>query len=285
MYKIYVDCGHGGAETSTVATHDGVTLIERDVNLVMANLLTEKLRRLEDVEVLQSRLTNDLSAPNDMGNFTDSAYRCNLWGTYNNQPVDLMISIHNNGWRGTDRGYQIIHSVKQPADLAFLIAEGYDAIGIARNKIYSRQYSGGMWDSAPGQLAAPTQEMDYYAIIRETIANGHTRALIVETCFLDNREDALTWIWDIQKGEYRMDKLEAFMEVILRAIRKFAGLKDKPIYVPPSEPVPEPEPPAEADEMIFSCSVSVGNGYAVSLVRDRAEGDFDIYQLTVHRAK
>lgn len=255
--KIYIDVGHSGLDPGAVGNYDGYTIIERDLNLVQANILREMLLGYEGVEVLQSRLTNDLSAPNDADGINGSSYRCNLWGTdVYGAPVDLMVSVHNNAATGTARGYDVIHSISQSADLAEFIGSEYETIGRPKHAIFTRIGAGGL---------------DYYGIIRQTV-NEQTRSIIIESVFIDNPGEVKAWIWDEDTGAYRMDQITRLMRAVCDGIVKFYGLKAKlganvPI-IEDGKIEPKPIKP-------FSIS-------SVNVAFDRIEGDKAVIEIVIN---
>jgi len=269
MFRCYIDVGHGGVETSTVIKYGEHTLIERDVNLVMATALQGELKQYIGVETLLSRQSNDGSVQWDAIGVDASAGRCREWQKPEyGDPVKLLISCHWNGG-GEQSGYQIIHSVKQPAALSFAIGKEFDGIGVIKSSIYSRQTGGGIWTSTEDQVKAPTQELDYYGIIRETITND-TQSIIMEFGFLDSWEDVDTWLWDIKKGEYRMDKIRQLVEAVARGIAKYFTLykvevKPEPVPVP----IPEPKPTWKGIQKL-------------SATFDRIEGDKAVIEVVIN---
>lgn len=249
--KIYIDVGHGGNDPGAVGQYEGFSITEKELNLIQANILEDMLQQYEGVETLKSRLTNDLSALYDADGIDHSAYRCNLWGgpEYPGGKVDLMISVHNNAATGSAVGYDVIHSVTQPSDLSEVIGREYEAIGRPKHAVFSRENDGGS---------------DYYGIIRETI-NDHTRSIIIESVFVDNLSEVETWIWDVDTGKYRMDKIRQLMTAVTKGIAKFFNLVLK---------APQPTVPADDAPLAKIRSIAV----AVEEIK----GDNMIVEITIN---
>lgn len=250
--KIYIDCGHGGADPGAVSVVNGRTIHERDLNLIMAKTLQAFLDKYTGVQTLLSRQTNDLTAEYDANGIDGSAARCNLWGTYNSEPVDLMVSVHNNAsGTGQARGYDVIHSMHQSDALARAIGAELDLIGRPKHAIFSREGANGM---------------DYFGIIRQTITN-QTASIIVESVFIDNYEDVRWAVTD--KGEWDMIGISKLMLAVARGIAKFFGLVQD--STPAPQPMPEPKPVK-----------SWGGIKRVNLEVDRMEGTMAVIIVTIN---
>lgn len=253
--KIYIDVGHGGKDPGAVGDFGSYKIIERDINLIMACRLQSELEQYEGVQTLLSRTTNNLSAPYDADGIDGSAYRCRLWGgpEYGG-PVNLMVSMHNNasGGSGAAFGYDVIYSVMQSNALVEMIGAEFERIGRPKHAIFARRGDSGL---------------DYFGILRDTITND-TTSIIVESAFIDNRKEVEKWIWDPEKGAYRMDKLAMLVGAIVEGIVKHFGLKRK---AAPPEPAPAPRP------------APVWKGLErLSVALDRIEGSTAVFEVSIN---
>lgn len=154
--KIIIDPGHGGSESGAVA----FGLKEKDLNLVFASLLADKLEKLS--------LNVDRSILND--NYYDSKV---LTDMIKNSGASLCISCHNNAANGNARGLEVIYSIKSDGRLANKIIKEVSKTGYITRRAYSRK------NITTGQ--------DYYFIIRLTQPGVET--IIIEFGFLDNEND------------------------------------------------------------------------------------------------
>jgi N-acetylmuramoyl-L-alanine amidase len=184
--KIFLDVGHGGSyDRGAVGSYNGYQIIERDLNLIQADILREMLLGYENVEVLQSRLTNDGSAEYDAIGIDASAYRCNLWsGPEYGKPVDLMISVHNNAFNGNSKGHVLLTSLRKSNELAFIISDKYEAAGQPCRGIFYVTYEN-QWHNAVRNKPAPSKSADFHGIIRQTV-NETTDSIIIESVFADS---------------------------------------------------------------------------------------------------
>lgn len=262
--KIYIDVGHGGSDVGAVGNFEGYRIIERDLNLVMAFELEKELGKYKDVETLLSRRSNDLSVQFDANGIDGSASRCNLWGTYNDQPVDLMVSVHNNGFNGKNFGHVLLTSLRHANELAFKISEQYSALGQPCMGIFYVTYSG-KWIPAARYLNPQINEPDFHGIIRQTVKPNITDSIIIESMYVDNHEDVTHWVWDEGSGEYRMGRIRQLMEAVAKGIAKYYNLE--PVEVAP--PATEVKPVWKG---IQSSSVSF----------DRVEGDKAIVEVVIN---
>lgn len=154
--KIIIDPGHGGSESGAVA----FGMKEKDLNLIYARLLAEKLEKLN--------ISVDRSILND--NYYDSN---TLTKMIKNSGASLCISCHNNSVNGSARGLEVIHSIHTDGTLAKYIIQEASRTNFPVRKAYSRK------STITGK--------DYYFIIRLTYPEVET--IIVEFGFMDNRED------------------------------------------------------------------------------------------------
>jgi N-acetylmuramoyl-L-alanine amidase len=89
VHRITIDPGHGGIDLGKVS---GTGVMEKDVNLEVARLLSERLVEELGVEVFMTRMEDEL-VPLDR--------RAEL---ANSRGADIFISLHCNGWFHPDAG-------------------------------------------------------------------------------------------------------------------------------------------------------------------------------------
>jgi N-acetylmuramoyl-L-alanine amidase len=177
--KIWLDAGHGGAETG--AAYFGVE--EKNYNLFIALELEKRLKARGFVVEMTRR---DDSAHS----IAERCNRANEWG------ADYFLSIHHNAGGGD--GYEVIHSIHHGVgqELAEAIALEFKALGQnahGKNAVYDRES-----ENNPGH--------DYYGVIRQT----NMPAVITEYAFLDTkdrfdidtREEQLAEAGALERGLY-----------------------------------------------------------------------------------
>jgi N-acetylmuramoyl-L-alanine amidase len=151
--KVYLDPGHGGADSGEAANG----ILEKNVNLSVA-LKLKPLLIAAGLEVKQSRETDVFI------NVNDRPVMANSWG------ADLFISIHHNGGKGI--GYEIYKSISGSCnDLSAKIAAEYEKLG-------RKPHNGG------AQTKTGSDGKDYYAVIRDT----NMPAILSEFCYLDSSD-------------------------------------------------------------------------------------------------
>jgi len=150
--KVYLDPGHGGADSGEAANG----ILEKNVNLSVA-LKLKPLLLAQGIEVKLSR--EDDSFPD----LNSRPAMANSWG------ADFFMSIHHNGGGGI--GYEIYRSIRPDASLtlAQAIAARYEAID-------RKPHNGGV------QARQGSDGHDYYAVIR----GANMPAILSEYCYLDS---------------------------------------------------------------------------------------------------
>lgn len=161
--KVGIDPGHGGSDSgATGKTKSGATLLEKNVNLVMALACGEYLTSTGLVEVYYTR-TDD--------RYLSLSKRAQL---LNDWKVDYAISIHNNAATGKADGFEAIHTIftsGEGDELAKSIATHVEKLtGQNLRRVFSKANSKGT---------------DYYAMNRLT----RMATVITEGAFLDNPDD------------------------------------------------------------------------------------------------
>lgn len=187
MFKVFIGVGHGGADGGAVANG----LIEKDVNLVMANAMANYLIKY-DVNVLMSRTKDE----------TDRLY--DKIKEANSFAPDIAIDVHNNagGGDGFEAFIQNNIHAKRSKLLALLIEREIKLIGQNSRGIKSKLNS---------------NSTDYYGFLREI----NCPAIICEGFFLDNLADK-------EIGDKKSEQ-EKFGIAYAKAILKYFGIEEKPI--------------------------------------------------------
>lgn len=153
MVKVYIDAGHGGKDSGTVANG----LMEKELTLEAALYQQKRFQEL-GVSVSMTR-TTDI--------FVDSSPRSQKVKA---SGAKICISNHFNA--GGGEGVETIYSVYASQELATLIAKEIHNVGQPLRYVYNRKGDHG----------------DYYYMHRQT---GSVETVIVEYGFLDNLKDVL----------------------------------------------------------------------------------------------
>lgn len=183
---IVIDPGHGG--------YDGGAnkyVVEKDVNLTIANYLKEELQQYTNVKVYMTR-TNDTYV--SLGDRVSKALN---WG------ADVVISIHNNA--GGGRGAEVIvpnnsswyysACYTQGQKLGYNILNELKGIGLLEHQgVYSK-------NTTNGSRYADGSTSDYFTLIEGPREYG-ILGIIVEHAFVDNATDA-QWL----QGNANLKKL------------------------------------------------------------------------------
>lgn len=171
--KIIIDCGHGGLDANgnyttapkKMAKVNGKWVYEGVINRHIGGMLGHLLS-WDGHEVIYT------VHPNDSRDLS-LAYRVKV---ANQHPDALFISIHNNAFNGTARGFEIFTS-KGNTKSDKLAA----SIGNEVKKLYDRMNLKLRFDFSDGDL---DKEADFY-VLRKTKGV----AVLVECLFFDNAED------------------------------------------------------------------------------------------------
>jgi len=156
--KLYIDAGHGGTDSGAV----GNGLVERDLNVQVANLLAD-LMRGSGVTVKQNRTASGAGAT--MG-LNDRIKDANNWG------ADAYISVHTNSAAGTaGTGFEIFHFSGGGKSKEMATAIDNEVRKFWTSRGIKTRVEGGK---------------DFFAVIRDTKAP----AVLAEMAFLNNPSDA-----------------------------------------------------------------------------------------------
>lgn len=157
--KIIIDAGHGGSDPGAAA----LGYNEKDLNLIYANLLAEKLTAFG--HIVDRSLIMDANFSSD-----------ELTARIRQSGAALCISCHNNAFNGLATGFEVIYSIHSDGELANLIGNAVASTGYKVHRLYTRE----------GE-SAEKKGKDYYYVIRQTYPSVET--LIVEFGFMDNPSD------------------------------------------------------------------------------------------------
>lgn len=204
---ICIDAGHGGAGTGYECNYDGITVYEKDLNLVIALKLKDELLKYDNVNVIMTR--TDDTAVNIRSRVQFA----------NDNEADYLISIHNNNTNNVDLAsgcmvlatgshYQAwgarnadIYEVTErlgksvAAQLNLLGIPWAKELGAELNEgVARRSYSADGF--AKKTVYYPDGSIaDYYALIRYSMEKG-LPAIIIEHTYLCNEEEYRTYLSD-----------------------------------------------------------------------------------------
>lgn len=204
---IVLDPGHGGKRTGAV--YFGV--MEKDVTLKVANYCRAYLlNNYENVEVYLTR-------EEDIATDPDIKVELEQRVIYAKEmDADVVVSLHFNSMEShLGRGAEVYCSRRENIkDATFELGEDVMAelvkLGITRRGVLSKK-SNDMFDETGDPY-------DYYAINRHCSTYG-IPGIIIEHCFMDNKEDA-----EFMSTEEALAELAA---ADARGIAKYLGLKKK----------------------------------------------------------
>lgn len=185
--KIWIDPGHGGADSGNVATsaipfddywgvhHDGNTKIyEKDFTLAVSLMLRDKLEAA-GVEVRMTREDDST---------VDATTRKQLFSTEGGG-YDMIFSVHQNGY-----------STSTPKGAELLIQVAYENGGAGQEfgDLLKQEYTslGQDWRRFVFQHSSSDPSKDYYFVLRSA-QEGGALAFISEFCFMSNPDDQL-WL-------------------------------------------------------------------------------------------
>ena len=179
---VVLDPGHGGKDPGTA--HNG--LVEKDLNLKIAQYCKNELKEYTGVTVYMTRETDILLGNNASEDLWNRVAKAKGWG------ADLFVSIHINsgGGKGAEVWYPTenynANIGKQGKEVAQEIIEELKKIGLSTHGnggIYTKLADGSKYEYADGSSG------DYYGIIRHS-KNAGFPGIIVEHAFIDNEDDA-----------------------------------------------------------------------------------------------
>ncbi len=200
---IVLDPGHGGTDPGTISPHTSVR--EVDCNYAIAEAIRDELMTYKGVQVYFARSAND---------WTSNTGRAMAGAALK---ADFLLCLHNNS--STDqsvRGAVVYASVKpsytaSTTKMANYICDELVKAGIASAKVAYR--SSKKWATE-----------DYYTVVGESVRAG-VPALLVEHCFLSNKEDS-EFISEAG-GKLKADAIKKIGVADANAIVKYFNLQKK----------------------------------------------------------
>lgn len=174
---IYVDAGHDyGKDSGAVATINGVTYSETDLNMQVADKLKTSLENRGYTVIM----TRNLGERPSFSSLTESlSYRVNK---ANNANADLFISIHHNSAGETAKGIETLYSEVSQDD-AF--GGQYDSTRIAKSKSLASEINNNIASSLDLTNRGGKSQNLYVC------RNTKMPAVLVEVGFITNAEEAV----------------------------------------------------------------------------------------------
>lgn len=215
---IMVDPGHGGSDGGAVAL-DGTQ--EKDINLLLAQMLRDELDNYENVTV---GLTRDGDYAVELSERTEIALSAG---------ADVLISIHNNAI-GEDPPYvsgsTVLVSQKQYKEN---LGQQEQELGVCILKELSKvglEDQGLLLRDSQNQTKYPNGALaDYYAIIRQGIENDIC-SILIEHAFVDNQNDYNNYLSS-------KEKLRTLAAADARGIAAFYELYSTSVLSSPKKPL------------------------------------------------
>ena len=173
---IYVDAGHDyGKDSGAVATINGVTYSETDLNIQVADKLKTSLENRGYTVIM----TRNLGETTKFSSLIESlSYRANK---ANNANADLFISIHHNSAGETAKGIETLYSeVAQDSEFG----GNYDSTRIAKSKSLASEINNNIANSLNLNNRGGKSQSLYVC------RNTTMPAVLVEVGFITNAEDA-----------------------------------------------------------------------------------------------
>lgn len=217
---VVLDAGHGNqGDTGAVYTWNGVTYVERDINLKIAQYCKAALEKYTGVTVYMTRTdvnNGKQLAPEkgeSVGELVKYAQSVN---------ADILVSIHNNSASASAHGSEVYYPnanyhpefSQQGKELSELVLAKLQALGLASRGAKIRNQAA--TDNYPyypdGSVA------DYYGIIRQSKLCGFP-GIIIEHAFVTNQSDATNFLGS-DEALKRLGESDAL------AIAEYFGLTD-----------------------------------------------------------
>lgn len=214
---VVLDAGHGNdGDTGAVYTWNGVTYVERDLNLKIAQYCKAALEKYSGITVYMTRTeqNNGLQLAPEKGETVGELVKY-----AQSVDADILVSIHNNSATASANGSEVYYPnenycdfSQQGKELAELVLEKLKALGLAsRGAKIRNQASTDNYPYYPDGSVA-----DYYGIIRQAKLCGFP-GIIIEHAFLTNENDATTFLGSDEA-------LKKLGEADALAIAEFFGL-------------------------------------------------------------
>jgi N-acetylmuramoyl-L-alanine amidase len=156
LVKIFIDAGHGGADSGAV----GNGLQEKNITLDICQRIAAGLKAYENVTVLMSRTGDTFPSLNDRTNAANAA------------KADLFVSVHINSGAATARGFEShIYTNTDAGTKAFQ--------NVMHTEIYNAAYK------AAGEPDRGKKQSNFH-VLRES----NMKAILTENLFISNAADA-----------------------------------------------------------------------------------------------
>lgn len=175
---VVLDPGHGGKDGGSSRAYNGVTYLEKNLNLAIAQYCKEELETYNNVKVYLTR-TSDYYVSLDE--------RVKIAKQLN---ADIFVSIHNNAnYSSSYNGAEVYYANNNYSaaldtngcTLSLRIMEQLTSLGLRNAKVASR-------NSADGTKYPDGSKADYYGVIRGSKRAGFS-GIIVEHAHLSNLND------------------------------------------------------------------------------------------------
>ena len=208
---IEIDPGHGGNQPGACASYNGEEIMEKDLNLKIAQYMKEALEKYPGTTVY---LTRDGDQNPDLGERVQKA---------KDDKADLLISIHNNAdgkLAGYDNGCTVLAAkgdyepsyAQTEQELACCILSELEGLGLENQGILLR--------TSENDSKYPNGSLsDYYYIVKNSLLQ-EIPGIIVEHAFIDDKEDYHQFLSSDQK-------LRQLGEADARAVAKYYRLGDE----------------------------------------------------------
>lgn len=214
---VVLDAGHGNAgDTGAVYTWNGVTYIERDINLKIAQYCEAALKQYSGVTVYMTRTeqNNGLQLAPEEGESVGQLVRY-----AQSVNADILVSIHNNSAStASAHGSEVYYPNanynaalnQQGKELSEIVLSKLQALGLASRGAKTRDNSVGTRPYPDGSVS------DYYGIVRQSKLCGFP-GIIIEHAFLTNQSDAENYLGS-------EEALKRLGEADAEAIAEYFGL-------------------------------------------------------------
>ncbi len=214
---VVLDAGHGNAgDTGAVYTWNGVTYVERDINLKIAQYCEAALKQYSGVTVYMTRTeqNNGLQLAPEAGESVGQLVKY-----AQSVDADILVSIHNNSaGAASANGSEVYYPnenynaslSQQGKELSEIVLSKLQALGLASRGAKIRNNTAGERPYPDGSVS------DYYGIVRQAKLCGFP-GIIIEHAFLTNQSDAENFLGS-------EEALKRLGEADAEAIAEYFGL-------------------------------------------------------------
>lgn len=175
---IVLDPGHGGKDGGTTKTHNGLTYVEKNINLTIARYCMAELQKYSNVEVYITRGDDYTASLDDRVKYAAD------------RGANVFVSLHCNSNKSSSvNGAEVYYPNQSLYPTIGTVGHGLSAsimgqitkLGIANNGVKSR-------NSEDGEKYYTGEPSDYYSVIRGAKKRGFV-GIIVEHGYLSNASD------------------------------------------------------------------------------------------------